>query len=466
MTIPKTFQLIAATALSIVSVGSTQARSDDPPAPDPASSESLVPKPPLAKQPQPPLAAKPGIAAIPPAARREAEIFLKDGRRVMGDFISQSDDAVIVSIGDIETRFAREFIDRVKIHPPIVERYRSLKASIDPRNLPARIELVRWLISKDCHDTALIEVNGVLESDPSNADGRELQILIAKQIELRDKAARHAEEESTKLAPKADPSAAKKRAKFPLLSKDDVNIIRVYEMDLNDPPRMNITREAIVRFLDKYAGQEGVPATREGRDAFLRRPVTDIVKAIFKARARESYSDIKVLDNPASMKAFRDSIHRVWLVNNCATAQCHGGEEAGRLMLASRIPNSDVVEYTNFYILDQFRLKDGTPLIDYVQPGRSPLLQYGLPPGDAMLRHPHVETAATHGRAGSTWRPVFSSPEDQRFQDAISWIESMYKPRPKYPITYTPPKPTPPVEVAKPTDPKGDSPTPPVPPSR
>lgn len=373
--------------------------------------------------------------------RLEAEVFLADGRRVAGVLLDQTTETVTLLIAGIATPFNRTDIDRVKLLPSIVDQYLKLKSSIDERNLPARIELVRWLMARDCLDTALLEIRAALETEPANPDALELQTLVTKQIELRDKAAARAQRTKEGVVapdPKLSTKAAAARQKFPLLTKDDINSIRVFELDLNDPPRMSLSRDALTRFLDAYAGQEGVPTTREGRDALARRPVADIVRLMFKLRARDFYTEVKVLDNPRSMQLFRDNIHRPWLLSGCATTQCHGGEDAGRLLLASRLTTSDALEYTNFFILDQFRLADGSPLIDYARPERSPLLQMGLPLDLSLNRHPEV----ANFKGKSLWRPVFSSPDDPRFRDAVAWIESMYKPRPTYPVAYTAPRPS------------------------
>ena len=52
---------------------------------------------------------------------------------------------------------------------------------------------------------------------------------------------------------------------------------------------------------------------------------------------------------------------------------------------------------------------------------------------------PHPDVGRGPGSRG--WRPVFRSTEDRRFQQAVDWIRSMYRPRPDYPIDYQPPLP-------------------------
>ena len=43
-------------------------------------------------------------------------------------------------------------------------------------------------------------------------------------------------------------------------------------------------------------------------------------------------------------------------------------------MLASKRPSAEATVYTNFLILERYRLPDGTPMISYEEPARSPLL--------------------------------------------------------------------------------------------
>ncbi|MBC7771883.1 MAG: hypothetical protein H7210_05270, partial [Pyrinomonadaceae bacterium] len=154
----------------------------------------------------------------------------------------------------------------------------------------------------------------------------------------------------------------------------------------------------------------------------------------------------QVVDQPRSMKAFRDDVHAGWLINACATTACHGGEEAGRLMLYPNRPRADSSVYTNFLIIDKFRMADGTPLIDYERPERSALLQLGLPREDSIFRHPEV----LRGNAGrDAWKANFRDTQDRSYKHTVDWIKLMYHPRPEYPIDYQPPRPS----VVVPKDP-------------
>jgi len=154
-----------------------------------------------------------------------------------------------------------------------------------------------------------------------------------------------------------------------LLDERSINLIRVYELDLNDPPRIEIERETVERFLREYADHPLVPETREGREAFHRKSAVETLDAMFRVRARDFYGEVKVIDDPRSVELFRTRVQSTWLVNNCATSRCHGGPDTGGLWLLNRRKRSDASTYTNLLILERTSLGDGTPLIDYVMIG-------------------------------------------------------------------------------------------------
>lgn len=379
-------------------------------------------QPPVPTEPAPP---KPE-ASEPP----EAEVLFKDGRRLSGILLSQGAQEVVLNIEGIETPIARGEIERVHIRPSFEDQYRALRLSVDQRDFPGRLKLAEWLLARKKFDLALAEVGGVLTSEPGNIEAQELKTLIQQQQQLAKRAGTG--KEAASKAPKAP---VEPRAKFPLLTDEQLNVMRVYELDLASPPQLTIPRATITKLIEKYAGQPEVPITREGKDAFYRKPAGEIVAVLFRLRARELYPEVKVHDNPESLRRFRDDVHRQWLLNSCASAHCHGGPEAGRLYLAGRNNVGDRLVFTNLLILERHRLPSGQALIDYTEPARSPLLQMALPRELSLVKHPEVETGPTHQR----WRPIFRSQDDPKFLDAVAWIKSMFKPRSDYPIEYSPP---------------------------
>ncbi len=423
-------------ALALLRAGAAQPQSPPPPSPGHGTPSPSVPPP----------------APEADDARAEVEVVFVDGRRVSGELVSQDQSQVVVLLAGIETRFDRAQVDRVRILPSVEERYASLRQAIDDSDVPGRLQLVDWLRDHGRYELALKELEGVRLLAPAHPGVAEQTRLIAQLKHLRDTSGKPSRPRPGAGARRDRP----RRPEFPLLTPDQINLMRVFEVDLNDPPPLAIEREAIERLMKDYADRDGMPRTAEARDAFLRRRPAEILSTIFRFRARELYPEVRVLDHPRAVKLFRDSVHSTWLVNGCATAACHGGENAGRLYLATARPNSDATLYTNLLILDRFKLKNDLPLIDYVEPSRSPLLQAGLPRDQSLFPHPDVEVGPTH----AVWRPVFQGESDRRFVDGVEWINAMFRPRSAYPIPYTPPSAK---ATAPPAPPAGDPATPPKP---
>jgi hypothetical protein len=416
--------------------------------PDPAPSSA---EPAVATDPAP--AAEPDPAGrrdADPGAVRECLVILNDGRLVRGLFVRRDDDGTVtVRVGGVETTFAASSVSDLQLLAPVRERYEQMRAAIDPEDVASRVALVEWLRDREMYDEALAEVDGVLELEPFHPQARRHKTWLEAQIELRDRKARPIRPARPDGAGDAGPDdagpdgAAQARvrqrwAEFPLLTPDEVNLIRVYEVDLANPPRMRIERSTIEALLRDHGRHDAMPQTPGQRAALFDRPAAEILELMFRVKARELYGQVKVLEDPPAMQAFRQSIagRAGWLVNACATVQCHGGQDAGRLTLVGRRANSDEALYTNFFILDQHRLADGTPLIDYAEPARSPLMHLGMRRDQSL--YPHPKTDSDRDR----WRAVFRDADDPRFRQAAEWIRSLYRPRPDYGIAWEPPAPT------------------------
>jgi len=293
----------------------------------------------------------------------------------------------------------------------------------------------------------------VLAVDPQYPGAESLRVLLDQQIELLRKSGRPAGEPGNRTEPD-EPEAMigdgrgrpQPPGVFPLLNEHQVNLMRVYEIDLSDPGRVLIPRHVVEELLDRYRGEPGVPLSREDRNALFAAPPADILALMFSLQARELYGRVQVLEHPKAIQDFTDNVHRTWLQNSCASNRCHGGAEAGRFRLATRRPNAPETVYTNLLILDRYRIRtenapNGVPLIDYERPERSPLLQMGLPEDVSLFAHPPLT-----GKAARRFRPIFRSMDDRRFRQATEWIRGMHQPRPDYPIDYTPPAPASPVD--------------------
>ncbi|MGE0301440.1 MAG: hypothetical protein AB7K52_02940 [Phycisphaerales bacterium] len=413
-----------------------------------------------APAPPAPAAAQPAAEPIPnplpgaktpsrPAAKEEPEVqlYLVDGRRFTGFLVEQSATEYILRIAGIRTPFRASQVQRFVVLPPVMDRYRELRAAIDEDDADQILRLTEWLIARRQLDTALAELDALLKRMPENAKAVRARTQLLRQIDLRDKS-RPIEPEDAGVGtepPLPDtepPLPAGALASFPYLSETDIARMKVFEIDLNRPPRLEIPRETISALLESHGGHPSLPTGREGREGLYRLPAREQLLLLFKVRARELYSQVRVLDQPETMRLFRDEVQRTWLLPQCATTACHGGTEAGRLILANRRPNSDATTYTNFYIVQNFRTADGSPLLNFDEPEKSVALQMALPREDALVKHPRVLAPVAPGAAPhDAWKPAFRSRDEARFQQAIAWLKSAYRPRPDYGINYTPARP-------------------------
>lgn len=363
-------------------------------------------------------------------------VFFRDGRRVEGRLVRADTAEVVLEIAGIETVFNRAELLRVDPVPPVEEYYKTLRAVIADDDIEQLLLLIDWLRDREAFDLALRELGHVLAIDPVNPDAQRLKLQLESTLALRAAAAAAETGSDGGEQDPGDQRPAVRRPDFPMLTPDQINLLKVYEVDLKDPPRMSVDQETIRDLVAAFEGHELIPPNREGRAALERRSPSQILELMFRLKARAFYTHVRVEGEPRPFRLFRENVHRAWLVNSCATSACHGGQQAGRLWLNNTSENAEKTIYTNFLILERYRLADGTPLINYQEPGKSPLLQMALPREDSLYPHPLVSTSRT-----ATWQPVIGSTDDRRFIEALEWVNAMYRPRPAYPVTYEPPAP-------------------------
>ena len=423
-------------------------------APDPVATAPEEPeepekagKPEKAEEPEQPG----GGSAVEPEAldeegaassRREARegdavvVVMQSGEKVQGEFVGQSERELEVKVASVTLRIDRSTVERVIVLDPPRERYKRMRALIGDEDVDRLLMLADWLRREKLYEESLREIEHVLTVAPNDGTALRLRAVVENLLALERRG--RAQEQVRKVegapqpaeAPAGSAAATRPRpGEFPVLRPDQIALMKVYEVDLRDPPKMVVEREVIDRLIRDHGDNPLIPTTREGKEALYRMAPAEILDLMFRVRARELYERVQVLELPRSIRKFRDQVHATWLVNTCATTRCHGGSQSGRLRLTNYRPTSDESVFTNLLILERFRTASGEPLIDYAEPERSVLLQMGLPRDDSLHPHPVVPG----------WTPAFRNREARRFAQAVDWIRSMYRPRPEYPVEYSPP---------------------------
>ncbi len=377
-----------------------------------------------------------------PAEGQTGVVRLIDGQIRQGIIIADEFDHVIVEIEGIRANIKRSVVDEVVLSPTTDELYAEYKRTLDPNNYDAHLVLCQWLTDKRRYQQAKDEVLMLLEK-VEMPEARQLLNRLNAQLALAEPPPRPEIGGSDGEAGAGGSGEGTDRARSgpvrpadllpdQLITPADVNLIRVYELDFDHPPRVTIPPSTIREFIEKYGTNPLIPAHQTGRNAMFRaasdRPL-EIVRLMFEIRARDMYGQIRVNSEPQSLNLFRRRVHDTWLINNCATTACHGGTHSGRFFLHRRDYKDEHVRYTNLLILERLQLDPDWPLINFERPEDSLIIQYALPRNLARKPHPPVDG----------WKPAFGTVNPRMREDAIEWIKSMMQPRPIYPVEYEPP---------------------------
>ncbi|MEM7228614.1 MAG: hypothetical protein AAF432_07345 [Planctomycetota bacterium] len=367
------------------------------------------------------------IRLVEPEDGQFGTVFMRDGQRRYGIIHEDAFDGVVVEIEGISVRLKRELVDEVFLDPTFKEQYEHYKSLLRPGMTVERYRFAEWLVEHREWRLAEEELLIVLSEDPI-AEARQLMGVVEAQLDMqRERDARAAEQALTPVEPRATPTMKAGT----LLTDRDVNIVRVYEIDFRNPPRVTVRPDTIRRLIENHGTNPKIPTAGNARSALFRADPVDLVRLIFDVRARELYHEIEVNSEPFALNMFRQRVHNSWLMNNCATSRCHGGPDAGRFKLHRRRYTEPKIRYTNFLILERLEIDPEWPLLNYERPGDSLIVQYGLPRHLARKPHPQVPG----------WKPVFAGRHNKMRDQAVQWIQSMLRPRPDYPVEFEMPSP-------------------------
>ncbi len=367
------------------------------------------------------------------AGIQECVITLLSGRRITGELVRQDSLIVVVRINGINTTFQRDRVAAIKILPPVAERFAQMRAAIDDDDIEARLTLVEWLRIRKAYPLAIKELESVLISAPNNHRAKLLHTWLTEYNKLdvnntNDKADATTPKSTRRNIKRPSKSQIARQNNIPHLTKEQINLMRVYEIDLRDPPKIRVPNDTLTILMSQNP-KEFSP-NEDDRKAIYNLPEIEKLKLLFTHKARDLYTQVIVLEDPTAMKLFKNEVHsrRGWLINTCASTRCHGGTDAGPFQLINTRLNSNETAYTNLYILEYYVLADGSSLIDFEDPQRSALLQMAMIEKNSLKPHPVIP----RDYPGTGFRPIFKSTRDRNYREAIDWIRSMYQPRPEY----------------------------------
>ena len=368
-----------------------------------------------------------------PALAKQAVVVTKEGRRFEGELVEQTGERIVLQISGIKTTIDRENVESFEVQPGIEQIYEQRRAELEDDDLDGRYALAYDMYDRGAYDLALQEINALLERFPNADRVQRLKDVVEQSRRMDEQSdAQDTDDAGDGVSPDGPPAAAGRPDRpdpLPRLSQTQINRIRVYEVDLDEEPRIFIPNSTIQAFLNKYGSDERVPTSRSGQADFKRAEGYRQLDLFFQLQAREFYGDVVVRQDPPVMRAFSRRMHRQYVLNYCGTNQCHGGEEApGNLRLMRQRAASTETAYTNFYILHSAESGQGL-LIDRAKPEQSLVLQYGMPRNMVDSPHPAVPG----------WSPRFRNRDDSEYQRFTRIIDALWTPTPDYGINFTPP---------------------------
>lgn len=211
--------------------------------------------------------------------------------------------------------------------------------------------------------------------------------------------------------PIAVPERAAEEDAPTLLTDEQINLIKIYEVRLDSQPRITIEQEVLEEFLREFAADERIPKGKAAQREFLRAEGYQQLGFFFDLRAREYYGKATMRGEPEAMRTWHRTGHRDYIQEYFRPL--FGVGQVEELYLFDRGRDQDRVSYTNFYILTQISL-GGVPMIDRDKPEESLILQWGLPRADAKFPAPDVPN----------WQPHFRNVEDPRFVRMVEMIKT------------------------------------------
>ena len=351
----------------------------------------------------------------------KAVIHFQDGRVREGLLEEDAFDYVQFRIHGVKHSYDREDILIVQLVPDFQDEYEHLLQQLDETDIQAHLSLCRWLLKENKLIEARAELQRLLQRENNPTAKGMLHKVEARLHVLASKT----DDVSSSEDIEDDADTMPK-----LVSDEDVNLIRVYEIQIDNPPRLRVPAKTVQALLDEYRGSPLLPTDAQGEAAFTKSDPADIVRVMFELRARDLYGGVQVLTEPELLATFRKRIHDNWLLNKCGSRACHGGPEegAGRFRLHWSYRPDDRIRTSNLLALTRLEL-DGQKMLDWSQPEQSLLYQYALPQSEATKPHPMVKG----------WKPIFTPGAMPVRKAYLNWVEQMMDRHHKdWPVDYEP----------------------------
>ena len=363
------------------------------------------------------LVAMTSILLLSTLAQAAQRVTLRNGQVISADDVFRLADGSyqITTRQGATLTLSKDEVIRVEEEISFQKEYERKLARIDRSSPADHFALGQWAMDRKEYQVAHDELRRAIEL----ADGSyERAELLLRQVEakLNPPSTQPATQSSTRAIPPAQPDA--------LLSPNEIARVRLMELRATDSVVLEFHNTVVARFIDFMTGRDNFDSDR----FYAMTPMQKAMMMLEKAGRDSGFTqDIVIRTDPRFMTDFRSQIWPM-VAQNCATANCHGGEKgAGGFKLINVANKTERTDYTNFILLDGYAARRGR-LINRSQPELSLLLQYGLPAEQAQFKHP-LDLPV-----------IFKNRQADNYQRVNNWIRSLQTPHPDYRIEkYKPP---------------------------
>ena len=331
-------------------------------------------------------------------------VLLTDGSQRRGMLLEDGFEGVRLQVGPRTERIELTNVVGVKWRPTVAQEIEARKATIRSSDPAEMARFIRWLIMEGHVERAADEIETYAKDFPKASETtKQLQELLAARPHLDEQAPKR----SSKPRRPALPNGA--------LTPTEVNRIRIWEYDFENPSPVRIPGELRRTFHARHLGKSGFPNLKNLR----RLPDHEFLRLLCEMKDRDLYDEVQITVDPPALDRFRRTIHDRWLLPKCGS--CHTRESSpGGFGLETQDANKPEIRMLNLLLLEQAATSDGTPLLNWRNPAESRLLDLGKDPRAAKYPHPEVEG----------YTPVFHRGRETWVTNVIEWLEMMYRPRP------------------------------------
>jgi|GEM_PF-1808391 len=331
-------------------------------------------------------------------------VLLKDGSQRRGMLLEDGFEGVRLQVGPRTERIELSDVAGIRWRRTVTQQIEARKAAISSSDPAEVARLIRWLIMEGHMEAAEVELaQFTMDFPDARATTSQLQELLAARPQLDQDAPKR----SLKPRRPTLPNGA--------LTPTEVNRIRIWEYDFENPSPVRIPGELRRTFHARHLGKDGFPDLKTLR----RLPDDEFLRLLCEMKDRDLYDEVQITVDPPALDRFRRTIHDRWLLPQCGS--CHTRElSAGGFGLETKEANKPEVRMLNLLLLDQASASDGTPLLNWRNPSESRLLDLGKDPRAAKHPHPEVEG----------YTPIFHRGREAWVTNVIEWLKMMYRPRP------------------------------------